>query len=302
VADQLFLLASDHRGSLMESFFGVEGVPSPEEETRARRLKLVVWEGLERALRNGLPLERAGMLADPTYGREVITAAQRRGVRVATPVEASGRQEFEFEVPGWKERLDELDPTWAKVLVRYNPEGDGERNARQRRSLREVSEHCAATGRGFLFELLVPPEPSQLETVDGDATRYDTDIRPGLMVRAIAELQRAGIEPDIWKIEGLERSEDCEAVAVAARTEGRDRVGCVVLGHGADTDAVDRWLRAGANVPGFVGFAIGRSVWWEPLRTFFEAGAGDDAAEVASSEIARRYLHFVDVFTDGSAA
>jgi myo-inositol catabolism protein IolC len=173
-------------------------------------------------------------------------------------------------------------------------------NARQRRALVEVSDHCRASGRGFLFELLVPPEPHQLDGLT--AAGYDVDVRPDLMVRAIAELQQAGIEPDIWKIEGLDRSEDCEAVAVSARAGGRDSVGCVVLGRGADTEAVDRWLRAAAGVTGFIGFAIGRSIWWEPLRGFFDAGATEKASEAAVSEVARRYLHFSDVFTRGRAA
>jgi myo-inositol catabolism protein IolC len=299
VPDELFLLAFDHRRSLMTSFFGVSGKPTPEEEAKARLLKRIVWSGLNRALRGDATAERAAALVDVTYGREVIDDARRAGVRLAVPIEESGRDEFAFEVPDWRRRLDDIDPTWAKVLVRYNPEGDPEMNARQREALVEVTDHCRASCRGFMFELLVPPEPVQLESVDGDAGRYDREVRPGLMVNTIAELQEAGVEPDLWKIEGLDRREDCEAVAAAARAGARDRVGCVVLGRGADVEAVERWLRAGSGVTGFVGFAIGRSIWWDPMRPFFEAGASEEAAEAASSEIARRYLHFTRSFSDG---
>jgi myo-inositol catabolism protein IolC len=301
VPDRLYMLAFDHRRSLMESFFGIDGDPAPDEEAKARQLKRVVWDGLRRSFEDGLPRAQAGALVDVTYGREVLESAARDGVRVAVPVEASGGRGFAFEVPGWRERLAELDPAWAKVLVRYNPDGDPQLNDRQRRSLAEVSDHCWSTGRGFLFELLVPPEPHQLEAAGGDRARYDHEIRPGLMTRAIVELQGARIEPDIWKLEGLERAEECEAVAAAARAGGRDRVGCVVLGRGADADAVDRWLRAGARVPGFIGFAIGRSIWWEPMRGFFDGDATDEAAEIAASEIARRYLRFVRVFAEAIA-
>jgi myo-inositol catabolism protein IolC len=289
--EQLFLLAFDHRRSLMESFFDVRGEPTPEDEANARLLKLLVWKGLTEGIGHGISRDQAGALVDATHGREVIVAAQRDGVRVATPIEESGRSEFAFQTPGWREQLDELDPTWAKVLVRYNPEGDTELNARQRRALVEVSDHCRASGRGFLFELLVPPEPHQLD--GSTAARYDVEVRPDLMVRAIAELQQAGIEPDIWKIEGLDRSEDCEAVAVSARAGGRDSVGCVVLGRGADTEAVDRWLRAAAGVTGFIGFAIGRSIWWDATRAYVDGSSDRDATVTA---IAERYGHFVDVF------
>lgn len=296
MSDELFVLAFDHRRSLMTTFFGVDGEPTPEDEAKARLLKNVVWSGLRRAIEDGLPTEQAGALVDATYGHEVIAEAGRLGVRVATPIEASGESEFTFEVPAWKRRLEELDPAWAKVLVRFNPDGDTQRNERQARALREVSDHCRATGRGFMFELLVPPESGQLEAVSGHADRYDREIRPGLTILAIGELQAAGVEPDVWKLEGLDRPGDAEAVAAAARAGGRDHVGCVVLGRGADLDAVERWLRVAASVPGFEGFAVGRSIWWDPGRTFFEAGAGEAAATAAATEIAHRFRRLVDAF------
>jgi len=83
-----------------------------------------------------------------------------------------------------------------------------------------------------MFELLVPPEKSQLDQVRGDKSAYDLELRPPLMVRAIHELQDARVEPDVWKIEGLDRREDCEKMVAAARRSGRDNVGCIILGRG----------------------------------------------------------------------
>jgi myo-inositol catabolism protein IolC len=104
------------------------------------------------------------------------------------------------------------------------------------------------------------------------------------VVRAVEELRAAGIQPDLWKIEGFERRADCEAVAAVAGAP------CVVLGRGADAAAVERWLRAGAGV--FDGFAIGRSIWWDPVRAFFDGAA---ARDVTVDAIAARFGHFVDV-------
>ena len=73
---------------------------------------------------------------------------------------------------------------------------------------------------------------------------------------------------------------------------------CVVLGRGADDDKVDDWLRAGAPVDGYVGFAIGRSIWGEPLKGWIE---GDLAREDAASQIADNYLRFIDVYTGAKA-
>jgi myo-inositol catabolism protein IolC len=291
VSGRLHVLAFDHRRSFMASFLGVEGEPSPADAERARVGKRLIWAGLLRACDEGVPRDSAAALVDATYGAGVVSEAREAGVRVAVPVEASGRDVFEFEVPSWSDVLDELDPTWAKALVRYNPEGDPAVNDRQRSALRELSDHCGDTGRGFMLELLVPPLVEQLGSVGGDRARFDREVRAELTVRGIRQLQEAGIEPDLWKLEGSEQRHDYERVTAAARAGGRDRVGCVVLGRGEDAAAVTRWLRAGAGVGGVVGFAIGRTVWWDPLRAYFAGAPADEAvARIASS-----YRRFVDV-------
>jgi 5-dehydro-2-deoxygluconokinase len=212
-------------------------------------------------------------------------------------VEASGRRDFAFESPDWRERLDELDPAWAKALVRYNPEGDRRLNERQLRSLVHLSDHCRSTGRSLMLEVLVPPEPLQLARVADRRDRFDLEVRPELMVRAVREAHEAGVELDLWKIEGFDRADDYRAVADAARADGRDDVACVVLGRGADRGAVDRWLRAGAGVAGFVGFAIGRSIWWDALRSLFDGAGGENEA---AARIATEYLRFVGVWDETS--
>jgi myo-inositol catabolism protein IolC len=112
-------------------------------------------------------------------------------------------------------------------------------------------------------------------------------------VQAILELQDAGVEPDVWKIEGLERREDCEKIVAAAQRSGRDHVGCIVLGRGEDDKKVQEWLATAAAVPGFIGFAVGRTDFWQPLVDF-KANKITRAAAVA--EIARRYREFVRIF------
>jgi myo-inositol catabolism protein IolC len=246
----------------------------------------VIGEGLLAAIERKLVgVDEAGALVDSTYGADAIDALQDAGVRVAVPVEASGRREFAFEHSDWRERLDATRPAWAKVLVRYNTEGDTATNERQRHRLLDLQTVARAIGVGFLFELLVPPEPNQRTPV------YDAEVRPDLVVLGLEELRKAGIAPDLWKIEGLDRREDCARVADVAGAP------CVVLGRGADAAAVERWLRAAAGVPGFDGFAIGRSIWWDPVRAYMDGGT-DRAAAV--SAIADRYGHFVDVYRDAA--
>jgi 5-dehydro-2-deoxygluconokinase len=144
-----------------------------------------------------------------------------------------------------------------------------------------------------MFELLVPAERAQLDRVNGDKKKYDLDLRPGLMVRTIHELQDAGVEPDVWKVEGLDRREDCEKAVAAARRGDRDKVGLIVLGRGEDDKKVREWLTTAAGVPGFIGFAVGRTSFWNPL---VDLRAKKIAREDAVAEIAHRYLEFVNIF------
>jgi 5-dehydro-2-deoxygluconokinase len=119
------------------------------------------------------------------------------------------------------------------------------------------------------------------------------------MVGAIRQLQDAGVEPDVWKIEGLDRREDCERIVAAARRGGRHGVGCIVLGRGEDETKVREWLTTAAAVPGFIGFAVGRTDFWEPLVGW---RTQQTTRESAVAEIARRYQAFVDIFETARAA
>ena len=289
----LFILAFDQRDSFQKVFFGVQGDPTPEETARMIDAKQLIFEGALKAFES--VTAGVAILVDEQFGADVARDAKTRGITVAMPVEKSGRSEFDFEYgeDAFQAHIEAMDPDFVKPLARYNPEGDGAMNGRQTARLKTLSDRLHADGRKLLFELLVPPEAHQLAAVGGDTARYDGQIRPALMRSAIAELQQSGVEPDIWKIEGLDTREDCEALAAQCRIGGRDAVACVVLGRGADDAAVDHWLKMGAGVPGFVGFAIGRSIWGEPLKAFL---AGGKPREDAAGEIAANYRRFVDVY------
>jgi 5-dehydro-2-deoxygluconokinase len=180
------------------------------------------------------------------------------------------------------------------VLVRLNPDGDADMNQRQLERLKRLADWLHDNGRKFLFELLVPATEGQLASVEGDTDRYDAELRPALMRQAIEEIQDFGIEVDIWKIEGVDSRDDDEMLAEQTRSgSGREGVACVVLGRGASTAKVEQWLQAASPVDGFVGFAIGRSIWWDALKGYLEDRLERDAA---AAQIAENYLHFIDVY------
>jgi myo-inositol catabolism protein IolC len=292
---KLYVLAFDHRGSFQKKMFGIEGDPTPEQTAQITDAKRLIFEGMELAVERGVDAAATGVLVDEQFGGDVPALAREHGLRLAMPVEKSGQDEFDFEYgTEFGAHIEQFDPHFSKVLVRFNPDGDPDMNRRQLDRLKELSDWLHERDRKFLFELLVPAEPAQLEAVGGDTDRYDAELRPELMRRAIEAIQDHGVEVDIWKIEGVDEREDAEMLARQTRTGGgRDGVVCVLLGRGASQDKVDHWLRQAAPVDGFVGFAIGRSIWWDALKGFL---SGDLERGAAAEQVADNYLRFVQVY------
>jgi myo-inositol catabolism protein IolC len=292
---KLYILAFDHRGSFQKKMFGIAGDPSPEETATIADAKQLIYEGMALAADRGVENEAIGVLVDEQFGGDIPREAKAKGLKLAMPVEKSGQDEFDFQYgDDFGAHIEQFDPDFSKVLVRYNPDGDAAMNERQLGRLKTLADWLHANGRKFLFELLVPAEPAQLESVGGDTDRYDAELRPELMRRAIEAIQDFGIEVDIWKIEGVDAQADAQMLAEQTRSgDGRENVVCVVLGRGASDAKVDHWLREAAPVDGFVGFAIGRSIWWDALRGFLD---GSLPREDAASQIADNYLRFIKVY------
>jgi 5-dehydro-2-deoxygluconokinase len=292
---ELYVQPFDHRGSFQVKLFGWKGALTEAQTAEIAASKQVIYDGFKAAVAAGVPKEKAGILVDEQFGAAILRDATAHGYLTACPAEKSGQDEFDFEYgEDFAKHIEAFHPTFCKVLVRYNSEGDKDLNRRQSTRLRRLSEYLhAGSGSMFMFELLVPAEKEQLDKVKGDKKAYDLELRPGLMIQAIEELQEAGVEPDLWKIEGLDRREDCEKIVAAVRRAGRDRVGCIILGRGENDEKVREWLTTAAAVPGFVGFAVGRTVFWEPLVGWL---AKKTSRKEAVAEIARRYSEFVHLF------
>jgi myo-inositol catabolism protein IolC len=297
----LYILPFDHRGSFETKMFGWEGTLTAEQTAQIAAAKQVIYDGFKAAVVAGVPKEKAGILVDEQFGAAILRDAAAEGYTTACPAEKSGQDEFDFEYgEDFARHIEAFNPAFCKVLVRYNPEGDAALNRRQVARLKRLSKYLHGKSRSlFMFELLVPAEKAQLDRLQGDKKVYDRELRPRLMVHTIEQLQDAQIEPDVWKIEGLDRREDCEKIVAAARRGGRDEVGCIILGRGEDDKKVRQWLTTAAAVPGFIGFAVGRTDFWEPLVGWRAKKA---TREAAVAEIARRYREFVNIFEQAARA
>ncbi|MGD0455626.1 MAG: DUF2090 domain-containing protein [Solirubrobacteraceae bacterium] len=296
---KLYILAFDHRGSFQKKFFGIDGEPDSEQTAIIADAKHLIFEGMLQAVGAGADPAVTGVLVDEQFGSTVPAEAHERGLKLAMPAERSGQNMFDFQYgDDFGKHIERFNPDYTKVLVRYNPDGDHAANREQLAKLLRLSDWLKQHERKFLFELLVPAEDAQLQTVGGDSDRYDAELRPELMRRAIAEIQDAGIVVDIWKIEGVDQRSDCEMLVAQTRTGGRDHVKCVVLGRGADDAKVDQWLAAAAPVDGYIGFAIGRSIWWDPLKAYVD---GKIERSAGARKIAENYLRFVAVYERAKA-
>jgi len=290
----LYLVAFDHRGSFEHDLFGASEPVSDQVRDGIIKVKEIIFDAFVRALAEGASRDVCGVLVDEEFGTGVARRAKAERVPLAMPVEKSGQEEFEFQYgDDFGAHIEAFDPSFAKVLVRYNPDGDAALNQRQTERLAVLSAWLHDRNRKFLFELLVPATRDQLDRFGGDQRTYDRELRPDLVAATIAALQAGGVEPDIWKIEGLDTTAACEQVVAQAQVNGRDDVKCIVLGRGADEQQVIEWVRIGAAVDGFDGFAVGRTLWEDALKRFL---AGQASHDEAVYEICSRYRDVIDAY------
>jgi myo-inositol catabolism protein IolC len=272
----LYILPFDHRSSFEKGLFGFKPPLTPEQTETVAASKLVVYDGFKLALSKGAPREAAGILVDEQFGAAILRDARAQGFITCAPAEKSGQEEFAFEYGDrWRDHIAAFAPTFVKVLVRYNLESDEAMNRRQAARLKELSGYCHRNGYRLLFELLVPMTHEQSDRLEGDQRLYDHDLRPSLMIGAIKELQQAGVE-------------------AAARRDGRSGVGCIVLGRGWDEAGILAWLRVAASVSGFIGFAVGRTSFWDALVGLRDGALARDAAV---AQIANRYAEWIRTFS-----
>jgi len=293
--EPLFILAMDHRASFGKDLFGTTGEWSPTDLTRMRQAKELIYEGL-RHVAGRVPSGREGVLVDEDLGAEVARTAQSDGVVLLMPIEKSGSRVFELEFGDqFAEHVEAFDPDFFKLLVRYNPLDDESMRRTQIERLAAVSQWAEHTNRRWIIELLVPPTPEQL-AAHGDQAGFDAQARPGLTAQVIDELYAGAVYPNIWKLEGYETEAGADVVLAAVAAETDHPAVCIVLGRDAPLSQVEHWLAVGAHCH-FVGFAVGRTIWEDPLRQHL---AGALSGEGLVDAVAENYSTLVDAFLRAS--
>ena len=301
----LYILPFDHRATFAKEIFGLKSIGELNEEQKhlIKEFKMLIYKGFKDAVEKLIPSDCAAILCDEQFGGEVlIDALHNRFITILT-VEKSGEEEFKFQYQDFREHIEKYHPTFAKVLIRYNPKDEEDLKQRQKDKLKLVSDYCYESNFKFLLEVLVIPTQTQLKEVGGSRGKYDRELRPRFTVEVIRELQNYGVEPDVWKLEGFETEKDYEEIIKTIKSRGRENVNLVVLGRGANEKKVDEWLKVGAKeewfevgskVEGVIGFAVGRTVFWEAVEKFHNGQIGK--AEVIQT-VSENFQNFYRIFT-----
>jgi len=287
----LYVLLFDHRTSFVENFFGAVKKLTPAQTKIIQNYKDIIFQAFVLAIKkakfySGTP----AILVDEEFGAPLLRQAQKKKITFLLPVEKSGQKTFSFahgssfgmEIKRWR-------PDIVKALVRFHP-SDTKTNQLQLRKLSELSRFCQANDYKFLVELLVPPAPADLKKVKNNRETFDRQIRPALTVRTVKEFHAAGIEPDIWKIEALEKASDWPRVIRAVRAgQARQCVSIILLGRGENFAKVKSWMDT-APKRELNGFAVGRTVFLRPL---IDLHSGAISKKQAIQQIANNYLELV---------
>jgi myo-inositol catabolism protein IolC len=285
--DPLYILAFDHRQVLRDLYPGAR-------DAELESAKVAVLESLDAIPHTLAAKESLGFLVDEEYGGHAASLASERGVYLAMPIEASRTPILRLQYPAdYQARFERFNPQAVKALVYHNPADAPARKKEQLDLLRTIGSFAQEQGRDYLLEILITPTQDQLAAAGGDMAGFRANIFPRLLIDSMTEMQEYRIEPDIWKVEGLDTVEDTAAVGAQATADGREHVRCIVLGSGESQAKVNGWLANAAAVPAFSGFAIGRTVWHQPLGDML---AGRVARNAAIETMARSFAGLISAF------
>ncbi len=293
----LYILPFDHR-SVLARTFGYESTSllSVKEKELIKEFKMFAYQGFKEVAHQKIPLKNASILCDEEFGSEVLREAKKDGFVTILTIEKSGTKSFEFEYgENFAFHIEKFSPDFTKVLIKYNPQDPSELKQKQKEQMKIISDYSHDHGYKFLLEVLVPATPEQLTKVEESQDEYDRKLRADLTSEVIKDIQDFGIEADVWKLEGFSEKENYEKVVSAIHAGGRNQVGLVVLGRGATEQVVDQWLEVGSQVPGVIGFAVGRTVFWDAWEKLHR---GEIKKEDVVKEVADNFIKFYRAFTN----
>ncbi len=288
--DRLYVLPCDHRDILRAYWGSYRPRGFVQGDQWVSYAKQVVLDGLLLAVEDGINREHCALLMDEELGAPVLQRARDCGVRRFVPTDDGTVGDYVLQYgQEFPQHIEAIDPDFVQTLINYNPESPMAQAQMHR--IEPLFDYLGASSRRFMLELQVLPTADQI-AAEGKSAWVEKK-RPALIRQAIADLRQRGADPDVWKLEPMPDATEYSRAVDAIRAGGRDHVVAVVLGGGATTEAVDESLVSSAAVEGFVGFAVGRSVWAEGIENLAR-GTWDGPR--AARSVADKFHHFAEVF------
>ncbi|MBD3359941.1 MAG: DUF2090 domain-containing protein [Candidatus Buchananbacteria bacterium] len=264
---QLYILPFDHRSTFRSNLFGWDEPINKAQVQKIKDTKQIIWQAFLKVHLKSSFKEYLGILVDEQFGSEILKKAKKMNIVTILTTEKSGQKVFDFEYgKDFDKHILKFKPDYAKVLVRYNP-SNKKNNLMQLKRLKKINNFCQKKKIGLLFELLVPATDKQLE-VYKDKFNYDKKARPNLTKRAIKEIRVFGIEPDIWKLEAMEKKSDWPMIIKEIKKDNKKDFKIIVLGRAAPKKVVKYWLKNAAGFEEIFGFAIGRTIFSPSLKKY----------------------------------
>ena len=269
--EPVYMLAIDHRWQ-WEEWCDSNRI----DRARIPEIKVLAAEAFLAARAASPDIHRSGaLLVDLTYGREAFETARAAGAVTGTPAERAGAFPLEWTAPF----NEALPGDFVKVLVRHRSDVAADVVDNQRRRLLELQQWCADHEKPLVLEVLISPPAGE------PANDFEAHGRPRQLAAYIREAYALSIVPTYWKIEGMPDRATLAVVDAAIReVEGPRQL---ILGKGAGMSQVKQWFDATVGAPTAAGFAIGRTVYFEPAAEWV---AGRLSREAAIARIANNYV------------
>ncbi len=291
--EKLYILPFDHYNAFVKFLADPKVTLTDEVKNKVSFLKLIVYKSILRAIDLGIPVTDTTVLVDELFASEIILDAKKRNISVCLGTEKHNTSEFDFAYGvEWMKHIEKFQPTIVKALVNYNPANDGDLNKRQNKKLKQLSDYCIVEGYQFLLEPLAPPTKEQLKTVNNDISRYDEELRLELFLKSLGEFYQAGVEPNIWKIEGYKKIEQFEAVLDKVKSLSSDEVKIIMLGRAMPLADIKVQLQAAAKA-GLFGFAVGRTIFEQPLKEYLSGLSEDKTIDAIANNFYNLYKIFI---------
>lgn len=274
---KLLILPFDHRSSFVENILNSK----ENSKEKIKEMKEMIFESFLLSIK-GKNKKDFAILVDEEYGEEVLSRAKKIGVKICLPIEKSGQKELKLEFgKNFEEHVKKFKPDFVKVLIRYNP-SNKELNKKQLKVLSLVNNFCKKNAYKVILELLVPP--TEKESLIKD---YDEKIRYSKTIEAIKEINDF-IEISVWKLEGFKKEQWKEIIEAKNKNSK-----IIFLGRGEDKKMVSKWMKDASFFKEIIGFAIGRTIFLNPLKKYESKKI---SREKAIEEMRINFNYFIDLW------